>query len=400
MKYEADLIKKIKASPAMAISMKARQMSASGVDVVDLSVGEPDFATPAHIVDAAVIAMRRGETHYTAADGTAELKDAVVEKFRRENDLHFSRDQISAANGAKQIIFNALMATLEPGDEVVVPTPYWVSYTDMVTLLGGTFKLLPCSYDEDYKLTPEKLDAALSERTRWLLLNAPNNPTGASYTRAEMRALGDVVARYPNVMVLSDEIYEQITYGTTPFCSLLSACPELQERVVLVNGVSKAYAMTGWRIGFAAGPAELISVMAKIQSQSTSNPCSISQAAAAAALTGPQNFVREALTEYKARRDLVLGGLQSISGLRLRAPDGAFYVFPECRAFIDARTPSGKVIENDNQLAAYLLQDAHVAVVPGAAFGSEPCFRISFATSRDKLEKAVDRIGRAFTRLA
>jgi len=400
MKYEADLIKKIKASPAMAISMKARQMSASGVDVVDLSVGEPDFATPAHIVDAAVIAMRRGETHYTAADGTAELKDAVVEKFRRENDLHFSRDQISAANGAKQIIFNALMATLEPGDEVVVPTPYWVSYTDMVTLLGGTFKLLPCSYDEDYKLTPEKLDAALSERTRWLLLNAPNNPTGASYTRAEMRALGDVVARYPNVMVLSDEIYEQITYGTTPFCSFLSACPELQERVVLVNGVSKAYAMTGWRIGFAAGPAELISVMAKIQSQSTSNPCSISQAAAAAALTGPQNFVREALTEYKARRDLVLGGLQSISGLRLRAPDGAFYVFPECRAFIDARTPSGKVIENDNQLAAYLLQDAHVAVVPGAAFGSEPCFRISFATSRDKLEKAVDRIGRAFTRLA
>lgn len=400
MKYEADLIKKIKASPAMAISMKARQMSASGVDVVDLSVGEPDFATPAHIVDAAVIAMRRGETHYTAADGTAELKDAVVEKFRRENDLHFSRDQISAANGAKQIIFNALMATLEPGDEVVVPTPYWVSYTDMVTLLGGTFKLLPCSYDEDYKLTPEKLDAALSERTRWLLLNAPNNPTGASYTRAEMRALGDVVARYPKVMVLSDEIYEQITYGTTPFCSFLSACPELQERVVLVNGVSKAYAMTGWRIGFAAGPAELISVMAKIQSQSTSNPCSISQAAAAAALTGPQNFVREALTEYKARRDLVLGGLQSISGLRLRAPDGAFYVFPECRAFIDARTPSGKVIENDNQLAAYLLQDAHVAVVPGAAFGSEPCFRISFATSRDKLEKAVDRIGRAFTRLA
>ncbi len=400
MKYEADLIKKIKASPAMAISMKARQMSASGVDVVDLSVGEPDFATPAYIVDAAVIAMRRGETHYTAADGTAELKDAVVEKFRRENDLHFSRDQISAANGAKQIIFNALMATLEPGDEVVVPTPYWVSYTDMVTLLGGTFKLLPCSYDEDYKLTPEKLDAALSERTRWLLLNAPNNPTGASYTRAEMRALGDVVARYPKVMVLSDEIYEQITYGTTPFCSFLSACPELQERVVLVNGVSKAYAMTGWRIGFAAGPAELISVMAKIQSQSTSNPCSISQAAAAAALTGPQNFVREALTEYKARRDLVLGGLQSISGLRLRAPDGAFYVFPECRAFIDARTPSGKVIENDNQLAAYLLQDAHVAVVPGAAFGSEPCFRISFATSRDKLEKAVDRIGRAFTRLA
>jgi len=400
MKYEADLIKKIKASPAMAISMKARQMSASGVDVVDLSVGEPDFATPAHIVDAAVTAMRRGETHYTAADGTPELKDAVIEKFRRENDLDFSRDQISAANGAKQIIFNALMATLEPGDEVAVPTPYWVSYTDMVTLLGGTYKLLPCSYDEDYKLTPEKLDAALSERTRWLLLNAPNNPSGASYTRAEMRALGDVVARYPNVLVLSDEIYEQITYGPAAFCSFLGACPELRDRVVLVNGVSKAYAMTGWRIGFAAGPAELISTMAKIQSQSTSNPCSISQAAAAAALTGPQDFVQEALAEYKARRDLVLDGLRSVSGLKLRAPDGAFYVFPECSAFVNARSTGGPAVENDSQLAAYLLQDAHVAVVPGAAFGSEPCFRISFAASRDKLEKAVDRIGRALARLA
>ncbi|MXQ12187.1 pyridoxal phosphate-dependent aminotransferase [Microvirga makkahensis] len=399
MKYEADLIKKIKASPAMAISMKARQLSASGVDVVDLSVGEPDFATPAHIVDAAIAAMRRGDTHYTAADGTAELKDAIVEKFRRENDLDFSRDQISAANGAKQIIFNALMATLEPGDEVVVPTPYWVSYTDMVTLLGGTFKLLPCGYDEDYKLTPEKLDAALSDRTRWLLLNAPNNPSGAGYTRDEMRALGDVVARYPNVLVLSDEIYEQITYGPAAFCSFLGACPELRDRVVLVNGVSKAYAMTGWRIGFAAGPAELISVMAKIQSQSTSNPCSISQAAAAAALTGPQDFVREALAEYKARRDLVLDGLRSVSGLRLRAPEGAFYVFPECSAFINGRSADGTAIENDTQLAAYLLQEARVAVVPGAAFGSEPCFRISFATSRTNLEKAVDRIGRALTRL-
>jgi aspartate aminotransferase len=399
MKYEADLIKKIKASPAMAISMQARRMSASGVDVVDLSVGEPDFATPAHIIDAAVAAMRRGETHYTAADGTADLKDAVIEKFRRENDLQFTRDQISAGNGAKQIIFNALMATLEPGDEVLVPTPYWVSYTDMVVLLGGTFNLLPCTYDEGYKLTPEKLDAALTERTRWLLLNAPNNPSGASYTRAEMRALGDVIARYPNLLVLSDEIYEQITYGTDPFCSFLSACPELWERVIIVNGVSKAYAMTGWRIGFAAGPADLISVMAKIQSQSTSNPCSISQAAAAAALTGPQDFVREALIEYRARRDLVLNGLQSVPGLRLRAPDGAFYVFPECGMLIEESPGKGRAIESDAQLASYLLHEAHVAVVPGAAFGSEPCFRISFATSRNNLEKAVDRIGRALARL-
>lgn len=399
MKYEADLIRKIKASPAMAISMKAKQMSASGADVVDLSVGEPDFATPAHIIDAAVAAMRRGETHYTAADGTADLKDAIIEKFRRENDLVFSRAEVSAGNGAKQIIFNALMATLEPGDEVLVPTPYWVSYTDMVVLLGGAFKLLPCTYDEGYKLTPEKLASALSERTRWLLLNAPNNPSGASYTRAEMRALGEVIARYPNLLVLSDEIYEQITYGRDPFCSFLSACPELRERVLIVNGVSKAYAMTGWRIGFAAGPADLISVMAKIQSQSTSNPCSISQAAAVAALTGPQDFVREALVEYRARRDLVLSGLQSIPGLRLRAPDGAFYVFPECSALIKASAGKGRAIESDAQLAAYLLHEAHVAVVPGAAFGSEPCFRISFATSRNNLQKAVDRIGRAVARL-
>ncbi|WP_414472668.1 pyridoxal phosphate-dependent aminotransferase [Microvirga sp. M2] len=400
MKYEADLIKTIKASPAMAISMKARAMTAAGTDVVDLSVGEPDFSTPPHIVDAAIAAMRRGETHYTAADGTAELKDAVIEKFRRENGLDFARNQISAGNGAKQIIFNALMATLEPGDEVVVPTPYWVSYTDMVMLLGGTFKLLPCTYEEGYKLTPEKLDAALSERTRWLLLNAPNNPSGASYTRAEMRALGDVIARYPNLLVLSDEIYEQITYGADPFCSFLSACPELRERVVIVNGVSKAYAMTGWRIGFAAGPADLISAVAKIQSQSTSNPCSISQAAAVAALTGPQDFVQEALAEYRARRDLVLDGLQSIPGLRLRAPDGAFYVFPECGALIDPGSGSERAVEDDAQLASYLLHEAHVAVVPGAAFGSQPCLRLSFATSRDNLEKAVDRIGRALARLA
>ena len=399
MKYEADLIKRIKASPAMAISMEAKQMSASGVDVVDLSVGEPDFATPSHIVDAAIAAMRRGETHYTAADGTADLKDAVIEKFRRENDLHFKRDQISAGNGAKQIIFNALMATLEPGDEVIVPTPYWVSYTDMVVLLGGTFKLISCSYEEGYKLTPKKLEAALSDRTRWLLLNSPNNPSGASYTRAEMRALGDVIARYPNLLVLSDEIYEQINYGTDPFCSFLTACPELRERIVIVNGVSKAYAMTGWRIGYAAGPAELISVMAKIQSQSTSNPCSISQAAAAAALTGSQDFVREALTEYRARRDLIIDGLRSIPGLRLRVPDGAFYVFPECSALMGKSAGKGVPIESDAQLAAYLLHEAHVAAVPGAAFGSEPCFRISFATSPTNLEKAVDRIGHAIARL-
>lgn len=399
MNYQAERVKLIKPSPAMAISLEAKRLTAAGTPVVDLSVGEPDFDTPAHVVEAAIAAMRRGETHYTAADGTAELKDAIIEKFRRENGLDFARGEVTAANGAKQIIFNALMATLEPGDEVLVPAPYWVSYTDMVLLLGGTPRVLPCSIDEDFKLTPAKLEAALTPATRWLLLNAPNNPSGAGYSREELRALGDVIARFPNLFVLSDEIYEHINYTPEPFTSFLTACPDLRERLVVVNGVSKAYAMTGWRIGYAAGPAPLVAVMGKIQSQSTSNPSSISQAAAVAALTGPQDFVQTALAEYQARCALVFRALSAIDGLRLRAPEGAFYAFPDCSGLIGAKAPDGTTIADGGQLAAYLLKEARVAVVPGSAFGLDPCFRISFATSRSNLEAALGQLTTAVMRL-
>lgn len=389
----------IKPSPSMAISIEARRMSAAGISVVDLSLGEPDFNTPDHIIAAAHAAMQRGETRYTAADGTPDLKDAIIEKFRRENGLEFERKEISAANGAKQIIFNALMGTLEVGDEVLVPAPYWVSYTDMVLLLGGTPKVLACTAAENFKLTPQKLEAALTPKTRWVMFNAPNNPSGAAYSRAELVELGRVLERHPHVLVMSDEIYEQISYTSEPFCSFLSACPGLRDRMLLVNGVSKTYAMTGWRIGYAAGPAGLISVMGKIQSQSTSNPCSVAQAAAISALTGPQDFVAKAVEEYRARKDLVVAGLNAIPGIKLRAPEGAFYAYPECSAYINRTTPAGQVIKSDADLVSYLLTEAHVAAVPGAAFGLEPYFRISFATSTDNLRIAIERIGTALSAL-
>lgn len=397
LNYQAERVKLIKPSPAMAVSLMAKKMRAEGQHVIDLSIGEPDFETPVHIIDAAVAAMKRGETRYTAADGTPELKDAIVGKFHRENGLSYERSEISVANGAKQILFNALMATLEPGDDVLVPAPYWVSYTDMVLLLGGQPRVLQCEVEENFKLTPEKLDAALTEKTRWLMLNSPSNPSGAAYSRAELVALGEVIGRYPNLLVMSDEIYEHIHFSDEPFCSFVQACPQLRDRVVIVNGVSKAYAMTGWRIGYAAGPAGLISVMAKIQSQSTSNPSSISQAAAIAALNGPQDFVAEAVAEYRLRKDMVVSGLNSISGLQVRDPDGAFYAFPRAAAFIGKATPGGKVIANDTDLVSYLLSDGKVAAVQGAAFGLEPYFRLSFALSRPDLQTALDRIGNALS---
>ena len=399
MQYQSTRAGLIKPSPSMAISIEARRMTAAGVPVVDLSLGEPDFATPPHVLAAAAAAMRRGETRYTAADGTPELKDAIVLKFGRENGLSFQRGEVTAANGAKQIIFNALMATLEPGDEVLVPAPYWVSYTDMVLLLGGEPKVLPCPVEDDFKLTPEALDRALTEKTRWVMFNAPNNPCGAAYSREELAALGAVLARHPQVLVMSDEIYEHINYTQTPFCSFLTACPELRERLLIVNGVSKTYAMTGWRIGYAAGPAPLIATMAKIQSQSTSNPCSIAQAAAVAALTGPQDFVAQAVGEYRARKDLVTEGLNAIAGLKTRSPEGAFYAYPECSALLGRRTPAGKVIADDTDLVSYLLSDGHVAAVQGSAYGLEPYFRVSFATSREQLTTAIERIGDAVKRL-
>ncbi|EKF40135.1 Aspartate aminotransferase B [Nitratireductor indicus C115] len=395
MNYEAERARRIKLSPAMAVSVRARELRAGGADIIDLSVGEPDFDTPPHILEAAADAMRSGQTHYTAADGTPELKEAIVEKFRRENGLEFSRQQVSAGNGAKQIIFNALMATLEAGDEVLVPAPYWVSYTDMALLVGGIPRLVECPIEADFKLTAQQLDAAITPATRWLFLNSPGNPSGAAYSSAELQALGEVLRRHPRVLVLSDEIYEHIRHDGAEAPSFLSACPDLRERTVIVNGVSKAYAMTGWRIGYAAGPTELIKVMAKIQSQSTSNPCSISQAAAVAALIGPQDFVQEAAAEYTARRDLVIEGLSGIPGLKLRKPEGAFYAFVECKGLIGKRLPGHKPLESDADIAEFLLETAGIAVVPGAAFGLSPYIRLSFAAARPLLTSACKRLAEA-----
>ena len=372
--------------------MIARQMRADGVDMIDLSLGEPDFDTPPHVIEAAVLAMRRGETRYTAVDGIPALKDAIIEKFRRDNALAFNRGEVCVSNGAKQVIFNALMATVEPSDEVLCVAPYWVSYTDIVLLVGAKPKVVSCGMDCSFKLVASTLRASLTPATRWLILNSPSNPAGTTYSLDELRELGKVMADFPRLLLLSDEIYESICYTDAPFCSFLSACPELRERVLTVNGVSKAYAMTGWRIGYGAGPAELISVMTKIQSQSTTNANSVAQAAAVAALLGPQDFVRDCLSEYRSRRDLVVDGLRAVGKLAVQVPDGAFYAFPSIAEYFGRKTLSGAVLETDDQFAEYLLRNARVAVVPGAAFGMPHYFRLSFASSRPKLAAALDRI--------
>lgn len=386
---------RIKSSPAIAVSMQAKTLVGQGIDVVDLSVGEPDFETPAHVRAAAVAAMEAGETHYTAADGTPALKQAIATAFLRDYGLSFENAEITAANGAKQVICNALLATLDPGDEVIVPTPYWVSYTDLVLLADGTPVEVTCPATAGFKLSPEALEAAITPRSRWLLLNAPANPTGAAYSRAEFKALGEVLARHPQVMILSDEIYDLIRYDGGKPLSFLAVNPSLQGRTLVVNGVSKAYAMTGWRLGYGAGPKELIKVMAKIQSQATSNPSSISQAAAIAALTGPQDFVATALAEYQARRDLVMELLEAIPLLTPHRPNGAFYLYIDCSAMIGCRTADGSVLEDDAGVARFLLDKARVAVVPGAAFGAQPFFRISFATSRSRLTEGCKRMADA-----
>lgn len=393
--FEASRIKLVKPSPAITISTTAKAMIMAGEPVIDLSIGEPDFDTPENIIEAAYAAVKRGETRYTAPDGTPALKDAVLEKFQRENGLEFNRDNITCGNGAKQVIFNALMATLEPGDEVLCPAPYWVSYTDMTLLLGGTPKVVECTIDDGFKLTPEILDASITPNTRWLFLNSPSNPSGATYTRSELIALGDVLARHPRVLIMSDEIYEHIYYLDEPFTSFATACPDLAGRTVVVNGVSKTYAMTGWRIGYAAAPEALVKVMSKIQSQTTSSPCSISQAASIEALTGPQNFVKTARNEFNARRDLVTAGLGRIEGIEVLNPTGAFYAFPRVAAYIGRRTPAGQKIVNDTDLTGYLLKAGKVAGIQGAAFGLSPHFRMSYTLSQDTLKTAVARIGHA-----
>jgi aspartate aminotransferase len=395
MSFLADRLSRIKPSPTLAMTKRALEMKAAGRDVIGLSAGEPDFDTPQNIQQAAIAAMRRGETRYTAVDGTPQLKKAVAAKFRRENGLDYDPSQIIVGTGGKQVLFNALMATLNAGNEVIIPAPYWVSYPDIVLLAEGTPIPVACSQNNGFKLRPEDLEAAITARSKWLILNSPSNPTGAAYTASELKALADVLLRHPAVWVLSDDIYEHLVYDEFKFTTIAQVEPKLYGRTLTLNGVSKAYCMTGWRIGFAGGPSELIQAMATLQSQSTSNPSSISQAAAVEALNGPKDFIPRHNAIFKERRDIVVGMLNRAPGLRCPRPEGAFYVYPSCAGTLGKRTPEGKAIESDSDLVEYLLEAEGVAVVQGEAFGLAPHFRVSYATSTEALREACGRIQRA-----
>ncbi|MFE3837296.1 pyridoxal phosphate-dependent aminotransferase [Pseudogemmobacter sonorensis] len=390
----------LEVSEILRIGARAGELRAKGHPVIVLGAGEPDFDTPEPVKQAAIAAIRAGDTKYTALDGTPALKAAIRDKLRRENGLDYAPAEISVAAGAKQVIYNAMMATLDPGDEVVIPVPCWTTYAAIVRITGGVPVLLPCDEAEGFRLTPAQLAAAITPRTRWLMLNAPSNPTGAAYPEAELRGLIEVLMEAPQVWLMSDEIYEHITYDGFQSRSPVALEPGIRDRCLIVNGVSKAYAMTGWRIGYGAGPAPLIRAMAVVQSQSTSNPASISQAAAVAALNGPQDEIRARAESFRARRDLVVGRLNAIPGITCRLPEGAFYAFAGCAGLIGARTPGGEVLESDRAFCAWLLETAHVAIVPGAAFGLSPFFRISYATSTAELEAALDRIEAACATLA
>ena len=395
MSFLAERLSRIKPSPTIAVTQKARELKAAGRDVIGLGAGEPDFDTPDNIKEAAIAAIRRGETKYTAVDGTPELKAAIAAKFSRENGLDYKPEQITVGTGGKQVIYNALVATLDPGDEVIIPAPYWVSYPDMTLLAEGTPVIVPGAENNRFKLQPEDLAAAITDRTKWIILNSPSNPTGAAYSREEMRALTDVLKDHPQVHVMTDDIYEHLVYDDFRFVTAAQVEPALYERTLTTNGVSKAYCMTGWRIGFAGGPADLIKAISKVQSQSTSNPSSVSQAAAVEALNGPQDFIAAHNEVFKARRDLVAGALNECPGLACQTPEGAFYVYPSCAGTIGKTTPDGKVIETDTDFVSYLLEAEGVAAVQGEAFGLSPYFRISYATSTEALREACTRIKRA-----
>lgn len=387
-------LSRVAPSPTLAVTQKARELRAQGIDVIGLGAGEPDFDTPDHVKEAAIDAIRRGETKYTAVDGILELKDAVIAKFKRDNDLTYDRSEITVAPGGKAILYNAFCATLNPGDEVIIPAPYWVSYPDMVKLAGGEPVIIKTKASENFLMTPADLDAAITEKTRWVVINSPSNPTGSAYTKDEMKGLTDVLKKHPHVMVLSDDIYEHIVYDGFEFSTPVQLAPELFDRTLTMNGASKAYAMTGWRIGYAGGPAALIKAMSKIMSQSTSNPCSISQWATVAALNGDHGFLADRNKAFKSRRDLVVSMLNEADGLSCATPNGAFYVYPSCEGVIGKTTPSGQKITSDQDFAAALLEDEAVAVVFGEAFGLSPYFRISYATSNEILTEACTRIQR------
>ena len=387
-------LERVKPSPTMAITTKAREMKAAGFDVIGLGAGEPDFDTPDNIKKAAIDAINRGETKYTAVDGIPELKQAISEKFARENRLDYKPAEITVGSGGKHVLYNALLATLDPGDEVIIPSPYWVSYPDIVLLAGAEPVIVEASLEDGFKLTPQALEKAITPKTKWFIFNSPSNPTGAAYTREEIKALTDVLLRHERVWVLSDDIYEHLVYDGFEFSTPAQVEPKLKERTLTLNGVSKAYSMTGWRIGYAGAPAELVKAIGKLQSQSTSNPCSISQWAAVEALRGPQDFLKDWVKSFQERRDLVVSMLNQANGLSCPTPEGAFYVYPSCAGAIGKKTPKGDVVNNDEDFATLLLQEEGVAVVHGEAFGLSPFFRISYATGMDALEEACRRIQR------
>ncbi|MBB4437678.1 MULTISPECIES: aspartate transaminase [Rhizobium] len=391
----ASRVSRIKVSPSTAAAARARELKAAGRDIVDLTVGEPDFDTPDNIKAAAHAAIDRGETKYTAVNGTPALRKAIIGDFQRRLDLSYADNEICVGGGAKQILFLALMASVENDAEVIIPAPYWVSYPDMVIANEGKPVIIECPQETGFKLTPEALERAITPKTLWLVLNAPSNPTGAAYDRSELEALGEVLLRHPHVFVLSDDIYDQVWFKDEPMTTLVAAVPELQERVLLTNGVSKSYAMTGWRIGYAAGPAALIAAINKLQSQMSSCPSSVSQAAAAYALSSDQSFVSESVAVYKERRDYACSRLNAVPGLSCLVPDGAFYLFPNCAGVIGKKTPEGKTIETDLDFVLYLLDGVGVAALQGAAYGVSPHFRISIATSMEMITQACDRIERA-----
>ncbi len=394
MAFLADALSRVAPSATIAVSQKARELKAEGRDVIGLGAGEPDFDTPDNIKNAAIEAIRRGETKYPPVSGIPPLREAIAAKFKRENNLEYGAAETIVGTGGKQILFNAFMATLNPGDEVIIPTPYWVSYPDMVILCGGTPVFAPTTLQSAFKLTPEGLEQAITPKTKWLVFNSPSNPSGAAYTRDELQALGEVLLRHPQVWVLADDMYEHLTYGDFSFHSMAEVTPELKARTLTMNGVSKAYAMTGWRIGYAAGPLQLIKAMDMIQGQQTSGACTVSQWAALEALNGPQDFVVRNKKIFQGRRDLVVSMLNQARGIECPVPEGAFYVYPSCADLLGKKLPSGKVIETDEDFVTGLLEAEGVAVVHGSAFGLGPNFRISYATSEDLLEEACKRIQR------
>lgn len=395
MAFIADRLSRIKPSPTIAVTTKAAELKAAGVDVIGLGAGEPDFDTPDNIKDAAKAALDAGKTKYTPVAGTPELRKAIVAKFKRENDLEYTIDEITVGCGGKQTLFNALFATLNPGDEVIIPAPYWVSYPDMTLMAEGVPVVVECQEENDFKITASELETAITPKTKWVVLNSPSNPTGAAYSRAELRAIADVLLKHENVWVMSDDMYEHLVYDGFEFTTIAQVEPKLKSRTLTCNGVSKSYAMTGWRLGYAAGPVELIKAINKVQSQSSTHTSSISQAASVEALNGPQDFLKERAEVFKERRDLVVKAMNECEGLTCKKPEGAFYVYPSCAGTIGKKTPDGKVIETDTDFVTYLLESEGVAAVQGSAFGLAPYFRISYATSTEALTEACARIKRA-----